>query len=43
MSPSKLDEKLTRLSELASSHDPVLEREAKVAIKALLPPGSNLF
>lgn len=36
--PANLDEKLAALNQLAASHDPVLEKEAQIAINALQAP-----
>jgi len=36
--PANLDEKLAALNQLAASHDPVLEKEARIAINALQAP-----
>jgi len=38
MRPSNLNEKLARLHQLAASHDPILEREAQIAMRALQVP-----
>jgi len=38
MRPSNLDDKLAALNQLVASHDPVMEKEAQIAINALQAP-----